>query len=281
MYKGNKIAVIVPAYNEESQIENTLINIPCFVDRVYVIDDSSTDDTRLIAEKIAKNNKRITIITLAHNKGVGQAITNGHHWALAEEMDIAAVMAGDNQMDPFYLPDFLDPIVDNKADYTKGNRISQRYNHQQMPLFRYIGNQILTLLTRIASGYWNISDPQNGYTAITTTVLSKMPLNRLYKGFAFENDMLINLNILNARVVDIHHPAIYKDRSSHIVYPEFIAQTSWFLFKNWLRRLWIKYCIRRNTNDIPLHYQHRSPSSYLEAFNSNSQKSRQKRQDYC
>ena len=247
MYKGKTIAVVVPAYNEEDFIADVILGIPEYVDRVYVVNDASTDKTAQIAQSFALRNDKIKLINHQKNGGVGAAITSGHMKALEKTIDIVAVMAGDNQMPPEFMPALLDPIVEGEADYAKGDRMSDSQHRAEMPIFRRFGTFLLTILTRVSSGYWHIKDPQNGYTAINKEALSKIPLNEVYEGFAFENDMLIRLNLIDARVVDVPHPAIYGEELSKINYPKFIISTSWMLLKSWIWRIWKKY-IKRQTS---------------------------------
>jgi len=244
MYKGQRVAVVIPAYNEERFIGKVLEGIPEYVDRVYVIDDASTDNTAEIARAVASQNGRTEVITLETNTGVGGAIVTGYRRGLVEDMEIMAVMAGDDQMDPAYLPALLDPLVEGRADYTKGNRMSCPDHYKEMPKFRRVGTLLLTMLTRIASGYWYINDSQNGYTAINSNVLLRIPISRINKGFAFENDILVHLNTIMAITLEVPHPAIYSGQNSKIRYPKFIVKTSWILLTKWLWRLWNKYITR-------------------------------------
>jgi glycosyltransferase involved in cell wall biosynthesis len=244
MLKNKKIGIVVPAYNEERFIGKVLESMPKFVDRIYVVDDASKDSTSRIALDMANMDKRIAVIKRETNGGVGAAIISGHKAALKDGMDVAAVMAGDGQMPPAILSMILDPVVSGKADYAKGNRISTSDDRREMPKFRVVGTFLLTILTRISSGYWHISDPQNGYTAIGRDALLKLDLDAIYKGFAFENDMLVRLNIMDARVIDVPHQAIYRGQTSKIKYPKFIMKTSWMLLKSWIWRLWVKYIKR-------------------------------------
>jgi glycosyltransferase involved in cell wall biosynthesis len=191
MYKDKSIAVVVPAYNEEHFISITLANIPKLVDRIYAVDDASRDATHRLATEMSQADKRIMVIKRNENGGVGAAIISGHKQALKDNMDIVVIMAGDNQMPPEFLPALLDPVAEGKADYAKGDRMSITSDHEEMPKFRRFGTFLLTVLTRIASGYWHINDPQNGYTAISKDALSKLHLESVYKRYAFENDMLI------------------------------------------------------------------------------------------
>ncbi len=241
MYKGKKIGVVVPANNEERFIGTVIDTMPDFVDKIYVVNDASTDNTLDIALNKSNQNIKITVIDRENSGGVGAAIISGHEKALKDNMDVIAVMAGDGQMDPFVLPLILDPVVDGKADYSKGNRLSNQKDRTEMPAWRAFGNFLLTNLSRISSGYWHISDPQNGYTAISVEILRKLDLNHIEKGFAFENNMLVNLNVIGSRVIDIPHPSIYRGQKSKIRYSEFIIKTSWILLKDYIWRIWAKY----------------------------------------
>ncbi len=212
MIDGSKIAVVVPAFNEERLIGTTVSTIPGFVDRVFVIDDASTDGTAEVVESLA--DPRISLICHEINTGVGGAIISGHKAALDMGMDISAVMAGDAQMPPEYLESLIRPLVDNEADFTKGNRFFSSESTEGMPALRAVGSVVLSYLMKLSSGNWRIFDPQNGYTAIHRRVLSQIDLDRLSSGYSFENSMLINLNIARARVRDVDIPASYGSETS-------------------------------------------------------------------
>jgi glycosyltransferase involved in cell wall biosynthesis len=245
MYKGKIIGVVVPAYNEERFIAQVLTTIPDFVDKVYAVNDASTDHTLKLICSAAKQNNRINVVNREKKGGVGAAIVSGHKKALEDSMDVVAVMAGDGQMDPAILDRILDPVVEGRADYAKGDRLSTPQYKREMSAWRTFGNFLLTCLTKIASGYWHISDPQNGYTAISREALQKLDLDRIDRGFGFENDMLVKLNVVGARVIDVPHPAKYGQERSKISYPQFIVRTSWLLLKDFFWRLWVRY-IRGN-----------------------------------
>jgi glycosyltransferase involved in cell wall biosynthesis len=243
MYRDCTIAVVVPAHNEELLILDTLSSIPAFIDRVYVIDDCSKDATLEKAKGYAKNEPRVTVIHHEVNGGVGAAIVTGYKAALADGMEISAVMAGDNQMDPAFLPHLLDPIIDKEVDYTMGNRlISHEYRHE-MSKWRFFGNALLTMLTKIASGYWQMMDPQNGYTAISKRALETIPLNGIYPGYGYCNDLLVRLNVWNFRVKNVPHPARYGREKSGIKYRTYIIRVSKLLLKDFLWRLKMKYIV--------------------------------------
>lgn len=243
MYRGHKIGVVVPAYNEERLISETLKGIPSFVDRIYVVDDGSTDKTAEIVGELQKRDRRILLIQHEQNRGVGAAIFTGYKKALEEGMDIVAVMAGDNQMDPKYLPSLLDPIVDGIADYAKGNRLLSPEYRRGMSKWRFLGNTILTFLTKIASGYWHLMDPQNGYTAISRRALERIPLDSIYPWYGYCNDLLVKLNVYGFRVVDVPIPARYGEEKSKIKYWLYIPKVSWLLLKDFFWRLKMKYVI--------------------------------------
>ncbi len=171
MYKEKTICVVVPCFNEQTQIAKVLKTIPDYIDNVVVIDDHSTDKTVEEIESFSNIHEKIVLIKHKTNKGVGGSIETGYIWARDNGVDVAVVMAGDGQMDPDDLPKLLDPIVDGKVDYAKGNRLFTGEAYKKIPKLRYFGNSILSLLTKIASGYWHVADSQCGYTAINKKAL--------------------------------------------------------------------------------------------------------------
>ncbi|MCH7541993.1 glycosyltransferase family 2 protein, partial [Patescibacteria group bacterium] len=209
MIRKNKIAVVVPAYNEEKLIQKVLITMPKFVDSIIVVNDASKDKTRKIVEEYKKNNKRVKLINHEKNKGVGATVVSGYKRSLEEKFDITAVMGGDYQMDPSELMSVLIPVVENKADYAKGNRLFTGEAWEKIPKVRYIGNAFLSLLTKIASGYWHIADSQGGYTAISNKVLKLVELDKVWTKYGFPNDLLIRLNVANAKVIDVPVTPVY------------------------------------------------------------------------
>jgi glycosyltransferase involved in cell wall biosynthesis len=241
MYKSKKIGVVIRAHNERNFILSVVDSLPIYIDHIYLVNDASTDGTLDLITNLPKQDPRIVIVNHTIRKGAGYAAISGQQKALSDNNDIIAMIDGDGQMDATRLPDFLDPLISGQADYAKGNRFSNKKDLKGMPSWRILGNFILTILTRISSGYWNVSDPQNGYTAITTITLRKINLDRVYKGFAYENDMLVKLNAIGAKIIDIPHPAIYGDQNSKIHYPHFIITTSWLLLKDFIWRKAKKY----------------------------------------
>lgn len=236
-----RIGVVVPAYNEERLIGETLAGMPAYVTRIYVVDDCSADRTPDVIK--SKNDSRIVNIRHEVNKGVGAAIITGYKKALEEEMDVVAVMAGDNQMDPAQLPRLLMPIIDGEADYAKGNRLLSRGLRKGMSSWRSLGNFLLTMVTKIGSGYWHVTDPQNGYTAISRRALESLDLDSVYTYYGYCNDLLIKLNAFGLRTIDVAMPARYGTEKSHIKYSRFILKVAPMIFRGFLWRLKTKYVV--------------------------------------
>lgn len=240
---GKRIAVAVPAYFEEELIGPTLAGIPAYVDAVFVCDDGSTDGTSDRVRQAMRNDPRIHLHRHERNRGVGGAMKTNFQAALQWGADIVAGMAGDNQMDPAHLPKVLEPIARGEADFTKGNRLRAGYM-TGMSAWRRTGNFLLDLLTRIASGYWNIADPQNGYIAISGDGLRRLDLDRLRSGYHFENSMMVESNLAGLRMRSVPIPAKYGTERSKIRYGRFIWRTSKYLLFAFLGRLGRKYLRR-------------------------------------
>lgn len=235
MFKGQRICVVVPAYNEEERLGRVIKKVPSFIDHIIIVDDASIDQTSEKAENIGDG--RAILIRHHTNQGVGGAIVTGHKKAIEIGAHISVVMAGDGQMDPKYLPDFLEAIVDEGYDYAKGNRFLRRKHTQGMPRIRVLGNIILSILNKAVSGYWRIFDSQNGYTAIRTSVLKELDLDHLAKGYQFENDMLIHLNLINASVKDVPATTIYRGVHSNIKLLRFMVKTLFFMTSRFVYRM--------------------------------------------
>ncbi|MDQ1286744.1 MAG: hypothetical protein QG622_309 [Actinomycetota bacterium] len=241
MYAGQRIAVVVPAFHEERHVGDVIRNAPSIVDHIVVVDDASPDGTSEAARAVG--DPRVEVIRHERNTGVGGAILTGHQRAIELGADIAVVMAGDNQMDPDYLPALLDPIVADGYGFTKANRFFSTSSFRGMPRYRIFGNVVLTFLTKVASGYWHLVDPQNGYTAVRTDVLRRLPLDRVSRRYEFENDLLIWLNILDVRALDVPVPAVYRDEVSHIRLRSVVFRLLRLLFCGFWRRVWLKYVL--------------------------------------
>lgn len=224
MYRSNKVSVVVPCFNESSQIIEVLEKIPEFVDAIIVVNDASTDDTLSKVLEMKELSPRILVVDLKENVGVGGAIDAGYFVSLEKDFDLTAVMAGDGQMNPHELMPLIDALLDEKADYSKITRLYEPMYFRSIPKIRLFGNAILSSLTRISSGYWQMSDSQTGYTVITKTALRRIQGN-LWTGYGFPNDVLNKLGLINANIVEIISEPIYgvgeqsKLRPSRVVFP--------------------------------------------------------------
>ncbi|WP_049923600.1 glycosyltransferase family 2 protein [Halopiger djelfimassiliensis] len=286
MYREHTVGVVIPAYNEEGFVGSVIREMPDYVDRMYLIDDCSTDGTweeiyeaaRDDASKIELEYEgrldessdgrtepkpvtdggtntlrgravveepigRVVPIQHRENLGAGGAIKTGYLAALEDDVDIVPTVDGDGQMDLKQLPKLLDPIVDEKADYAKGNRLLYEEYRSEMPAFRFFGNSILTFLTKIASGYWKTMDPQNGYTAISHTALEAIGVENMYEYYGYCNDLLVKLNAKGMGVADVAIPAVYGDEESSINYITYIRKVSLMLLRDFLWRLKVKYLV--------------------------------------
>lgn len=243
MLDGKRVAVVVPAYDEEILVVQTLRGIPDFVDRVYVVDDASSDGTGERAGDLG--DARVEVIRHERNRGVGAAIVTGYRRALEEDMDVTCVMAADDQMDPDELRSLVEPVARGDVEYAKANRLVSGEAWMIIPRTRYLGNAVLSLLTKIASGYWHVADSQAGYTAISREALVRLDLDRLYPRYGFPNDVLVHLNVQNARVRDVPSRPIYNvGERSGIRLRSVVPRISWLLFKAFWWRLGHKYVIR-------------------------------------
>lgn len=245
MYKNQKLAVVVPCYNESRQIRKVVDDMPDFIDYVVIVDDRSKDNTVEVVKEMMSSNDKIKLIVHEVNQGVGGAISSGYKWSRDNEADIAIVMAGDGQMDPKHLPSLLDPIVEEGVAYTKTNRLFTGEAYRKIPKVRYWGNSILSLLTKIASGYWHIADSQSGYAAISKKALKTIDWDKMYKRYGQPNDLLVLLNINNFKVRDIMTEPVYNvgEVSSMKIY-RVIGSISMLLLRRFFYRLKEKYVIR-------------------------------------
>jgi glycosyltransferase involved in cell wall biosynthesis len=247
MYCEKIIGVVVPCYNEDHLIGQVVETMPNFVDCIYLIDDCSTDHTRHIIEEYANTHSSSNIkgIFLDKNQGVGAAIAAGYKAAREDNMDVTVVMAGDAQMDPDDLESIILPVINDQCDYTKGNRLFSGQAWEMIPRIRYLGNAMLSLLTKIASGYWHISDSQSGYTAINLKALETIDWDKMYKRYGQPNDLLVRLNIYNFRVRDVPIRPVYGIGEKSGIKPlRMIPKLSWLLFRLFWYRMFHKYVIR-------------------------------------
>ncbi len=288
MLNSKTIAVVVPAYNEETQIGMVIETMPDFVDRIIIVNDCSTDSTADIVRKyqgkifrtlpdnkrdesenniysraeeiIRKQNKielsyfaksevlhenindKIILINLLKNSGVGSTIARGYKWAKDNNIFCTAVMAGDGQMDPHELELICNPIINENIDYVKGNRLTHKSAKILIPKTRFRGNSILSILTKIASGYWHVSDSQTGYTAISNAALNSIDLYKIYHSYGVPNDILVKLNIAFCTIKEVNIKPVYDiGENSKMKIRKLIPRISWLLLKLFFKRLWVKY----------------------------------------
>ncbi len=243
MLEGKRVAVVVPAFDEERLVGETIGGVPEFVDRIVVVDDASRDRTAAVTVDVA--DPRVLLLRHERNAGVGAAIATGYRQALEEEIDVTCVMAADNQMDPAELEELVSPVARGEVEYAKANRLVSGEAWTVIPRTRYLGNAVLSLLTKIASGYWHVADSQAGYTALSLSALRRLDLDRLYPRYGFPNDVLVHLNVQNARVRDVPSRPIYDvGEHSGIKLRSVVPRISWLLFKAFWWRMGQKYVIR-------------------------------------
>lgn len=244
MFRDQKIFVTVPAFNEADRIEATLAGVPEWVDGVVVVDDGSTDRTAELVEARRTSDPRLALLRNPRNLGVGSATIAGFQWSAERGADILVKTDGDGQMDLGRLPELLTPIVEEKADYAKGNRFLDTPALASMPKLRLFGNFFLTFLAKLSSGYWHVFDPQNGFIAIRTEAFRRLPLDGIARGYFFEDDMLVRLNIVGCRVVDVPMPARYVGEKSSMSLPRIVSTFPVLLLHRFWLRVYQKYVLR-------------------------------------
>ncbi len=243
--RGSSIAVLIPAYNEERNIERVLAGVPSCVDHVVVVDDGSKDATAAIVGRLANSDSRIHLIEFERNRGVGAAISAALVWARDQRCDVAVTVDGDGQMAWEDMAHLIAPIVDGRADLTKGNRLYSPRDWATIPKLRLFGNAALSLLTKIASGYWSVADSQTGYMAFSAYALENIDWDRLYKSYGRPNDILVKANVANCRVADVPIRPIYGvGERSNMRIAKVLFGIAFLLFRRFWWRLFYKYVLR-------------------------------------
>jgi dolichol-phosphate mannosyltransferase len=237
------IAVVIPCYKVTEHIEKVIASIPSYVTSIYVVDDKCPDDSGEHVRRLVKD-PRVNILKHDTNQGVGGAVVTGYKQALRDNVDIVVKIDGDGQMDPDLIPRFITPLIDGKADYTKGNRFYQIEDVIDMPFIRVLGNSMLSFLTKLSSGYWSLFDPTNGYTAIHKKALEALPFDKLSKNYFFESDMLFRLNTIRAVVSDIPMKAKYEEETSHLKITKILLPFLSGHVKNFTKRVFYNYFLR-------------------------------------
>ena len=234
-------SVVIPCYNVAGHIESVIAGVPSFISWIIIVDDCSTDNTKDIVDRIAGSNEKIIYIRHQENLGVGGAMITGYQKSIELNCDITVKLDGDDQMDPGYIEQLIKPLADNKADFTKGNRFRDLKALKVMPVSRRIGNLGLSFLIKAASGYWNIFDPTNGFTAIRNDMLRNIDFNKIHKRYFFESSMLIELYHANAVVHDIPMKARYGSEISGLSITRTLFEFPPKLFIAFIKRIILKY----------------------------------------
>jgi dolichol-phosphate mannosyltransferase len=236
------IAVVIPAYRAANTIAAVLAGIPSFVRHIVVVNDASTDATSVVVREIS--DPRVVLVEHETNQGVGGAVLTGYERACELGAEVIAKMDADGQMDPEYLLPLITPVVLGEADYAKGNRFLHEHELREMPGRRRFGNAGLSFLTKLASGYWSIFDPTNGYTAIHASLVPLVRRSSIARRFFFESSMLLNLSLLRAVVRDVYIPARYPGARSHLSESRAALGFPWQLLRGFLRRVRLQYFVR-------------------------------------
>lgn len=243
MLNNNTIGVVIPAYNEGKLISKVMDTMPEFVDYMIIVNDGSKDETKKRIEDKALCDSRIILLDHEVNKGLGQTLIDGYLKSREMGIDVVAVMAGDAQMDPDDLENVVMPIVKGETDYVKGSRLLVNGVKKKMPKYRFIGNNILTLLTKFATGYWHVIDPQCGYTAISHEAISEIPIEEMIKGYGYNAHILYMLNMSNYRVKDVKVKPVYGEEVSKIKLGKYIRKVSALLCRLFFSRIFKKYML--------------------------------------
>jgi dolichol-phosphate mannosyltransferase len=235
------LSVVIPCYNVSRHIREVVSNLPSQVDHIILVNDCSTDETETIIHGLQEENKKITYLRHEVNQGVGGAMLTGFEKSMRLNSDLTIKMDGDNQMDPFYIPALIKPLIEDKADFTKGNRFRDFGALKKMPLSRRIGNLGLSFMIKAASGYWNIFDPNNGFFAIKNETLPDLNFNRIHKRYFFESSLLIELYYANAVILDVPMKARYGDEISGLSRTKTLFEFPPKLLWAFIRRIILKY----------------------------------------
>ena len=242
-FSGCRVAVVIPSYRVARHVLAVIAQIPEEVWRIYVIDDACPDRSGRIVEA-GVTDPRVRVLYHSVNQGVGGAVMTGYRAALEDGAEVMVKIDGDGQMDPRLISDFVGPILGGEADYTKGNRFFDLEEIRAMPRIRLFGNAVLSLMAKISTGYWDLFDPTNGYTAIHADVARHLPFDKINRRYFFETDMLFRLNILRATVVDVPMDAIYSDEVSNMKISRIVGEFLVKHIRNFFKRIFYNYYLR-------------------------------------
>lgn len=238
-----KIAVVVPAFKVKKHVVDVVTSIPEIVQFIFVVDDACPENSGKLVETKVKD-KRVKVFYHSENQGVGGAMVSGYKAALDSGAEIIVKVDGDGQMNPSDIVPLIKPILDGRADFTKGNRFDSIEDLEQMPKIRIFGNAVLSLMSKFSTGYWRITDPTNGFTAVHAAVLRKVHLDKLRKNYFFESDLLFRLSLIRAVVQDIALPARYGDEKSNLKIRRVILDFPIRHLVNYVKRVFYLYYLR-------------------------------------
>jgi glycosyltransferase involved in cell wall biosynthesis len=243
MHSTDSIAVVIPSYKVTRHILGVIAGIGPYVGRIYVVDDKCPDGSGALV-RAECGDPRVTVIVHEVNQGVGGAVMSGYRAAIADGARVIVKIDGDGQMDAALIPSFVAPILAGEADYTKGNRFFNLEQIGEMPPVRLVGNAMLSLMTKVSSGYWDLFDPTNGYTAIHADVARYLPFDKISRRYFFETDMLFRLNTLGAVVADVPMDAVYGDEVSNLKVSRIVTEFAAKHVRNFTKRLFYNYYLR-------------------------------------
>jgi len=238
-----RVAVVIPSYKVTDHVVDVISNIPTTVWRIYVVDDACPENSGKFVEEHVDDD-RVRVTYNEKNMGVGGAVMAGYRAAIDDGAEILVKVDGDGQMDPTLIPYFVEPILSGEADYTKGNRFYDLEEIRSMPPVRLFGNAMLSLMTKLSSGYWNLFDPTNGFTAIHADIVRRLPFLKISRRYFFETDMLFRLNTLRAVVVDIPMDAKYGEEVSNLKISKILGEFIYKHTRNFLKRVFYNYYLR-------------------------------------
>ena len=241
--QGPRIGVVIPSYRVKSHIKDVISGIGKEVSRIYVVDDACPEKSGEFVKAEVKD-KRVSIIFHQENQGVGGAVITGYKAAMADGMDVVVKLDGDGQMNPELIPAIARPVLEGSADYSKGNRFDSLENLFGMPKIRIFGNAVLSIWSKVSSGYWTVTDPTNGFTAIHKKALAAINLDKVRKSYFFESDMLFRLSIANCVVADVPMNAVYGKEKSNLKISKVLFEFPWRHAINFLKRIFYRYYLR-------------------------------------
>ncbi|MCB9598063.1 MAG: glycosyltransferase family 2 protein [Sandaracinaceae bacterium] len=241
---GPRVAVIIPCFRVERSIVDVVSSVGDWAWGIYCVDDACPNGSGKLVEEAFRDDERVRVVMRAKNGGVGAATMAGYRAAIEDGADILVKVDGDGQMDPRLVPQLIQPIVEGDADYVKGNRFFSAETVRRMPWTRLIGNAGLSFLTKLSTGYWDLFDPTNGFTALEANVARELPFDKIHPRYFFETDLLFRLGVLRARVVELPAQAVYGEEKSNLSELHALTTFPFLHLRNFLKRIAYSYFLR-------------------------------------